>query len=260
MVKLVTKNLFFIVPLAGIFFSYWKIEEKAHRSFTILLHFNTVVGSKPFFLDSGYSDPFGESFTVSKFKYYISNIELKNSVTGVKKFIPNSYYLVNEADSASKNILINIPQNHYDSISFLLGVDSVKNVSGAQSGALDPANDMFWTWNTGYVMAKLEGSSPVSKQIHHVIEYHIGGFKGENSVLQRINLPIPLPEENDKSVREKLKIVIVADINAWFRGSHNLLISQSAVCTSPGQLAKQFSENYRNMFTVRSATSVDFEQ
>jgi hypothetical protein len=45
-------------------------------------------------------------------------------------------------------------------IRFLLGVDSARNVSGIQTGALDPARGMFWTWNSGYVMAKIEGSSP----------------------------------------------------------------------------------------------------
>ena len=53
-----------------------------------------------------------------------------------------------------------MPAGNYNSLSFLLGVDSMHNVSGAQTGALDPANDMFWTWNSGYVMAKMEGASP----------------------------------------------------------------------------------------------------
>ncbi len=201
-----------------------------------------------------YTNSFGESFTVSKFKYYVSNIELKNSVTGATSVVPNSYYLVNEADSSSKNILISIPDGNYTEISFLLGVDSLKNVSGAQSGALDPANDMFWTWNTGYVMAKLEGTSLVSNQVHHKIEYHIGGFKGENSVLQRIDLAIPSFLKNNVSAKKNLKIVIDADINAWFHSSHDLGIAENPVCTTPGFLARQFSENYRNMFHVRLVT------
>ena len=40
-----------------------------------------------------------------------------------------------------------------------LGVDSLRNVTGVQTGALDPAMDMYWTWNTGYVMAKLEAAA-----------------------------------------------------------------------------------------------------
>ena len=246
------KKLLITVPFLAIFFIFWQTEKKTNDEpgANILLHFNTVVDNKQFFFDSIYTNSFGENFSVSKFKYYISNIEFKNSATGAKKSIPNSYYLVNEADSSSKDILINVPDGNYTTISFLLGVDSIKNVSGAQSGALDPANDMFWTWNTGYVMAKIEGASPVSKQVHHKIEYHIGGFKGENSVLQKIRLIIP-SLQNSKG-KKNLKLTIDADINTWFQGSHDLSIAQNPVCTTPGLLAKQFSENYRNMFKVRS--------
>ena len=245
------------VPFVAILFIFWQTKEKIsdHRGTNILLHFNTIVGDKPFFLDSVYTNSFGESFTVSKFKYYVSNIELKNSAKGTKKSMPNSYYLVNEADTSSKNVLIDVPEDSYNEISFLLGVDSIKNVSGAQSGALDPVNDMFWTWNTGYVMAKIEGTSPVSKQVHHKIEYHVGGFKGENTVLQRIDLAVPSSLKNNISGKKNLKIAIDADINAWFHGSHDLPIAQNSVCTTPGLLAKQFSENYRYMFKVRLVTT-----
>ncbi len=75
---------------------------------------------------------------------------------------------------------------------FLLGVDSLHNVSGAQTDALDPAKDMFWTWNTGYVMAKLEGNSPSSALVNNKYEFHVGGFSGKYNVLKKIlNLLFP---------------------------------------------------------------------
>ncbi|MFI5186873.1 MAG: MbnP family protein [Chitinophagales bacterium] len=230
-------------------------EKKPDKPFTshIFLQFNTVVGPRQFFLGSTYINSFGESFSISKFKYYVSNIEFGNPVSGAKEFIPGSYYLINESDSVSRKISIDITGSSYTTVSFLLGVDSLKNVSGAQGGALDPVNDMFWTWNTGYVMAKLEGNSPFSRQIHHAIEYHVGGFKGENSVLQKIDLVIPA--ENSLPVKRNLKMIIDVDLIQWFKGMHDLPISGNAACTSPGQLAKQFSENYRAMFKVQSVTS-----
>jgi hypothetical protein len=254
-VKRNLKNLLIAVPFLTIFFISWETKKKSsdQSEINIVILFNAVVGDKQFFPDSTYTNSFGEDFSVSKFKYYISNIELENATTGKKKSIPNSYFLVDESDSSSKNILINVTSN-FTRISFLIGVDSVKNVGGAQSGALDPVNDMFWTWNTGYVMAKMEGTSPVSKQVHHKFEYHIGGFKGENNVLQRINIPIPSLENS--SDKKNFKLIIDTDINAWFHGSHNLPIAQNPVCTTPGLLAKQFSENYRNMFKVRSVLQI----
>ena len=56
-----------------------------------------------------------------------------------------------------------LPEGDYTELQFLLGVDSLHNVSGAQTDDLDPAKDMFWTWNSGYVMAKMEGNSPAVK-------------------------------------------------------------------------------------------------
>jgi hypothetical protein len=44
---------------------------------------------------------------------------------------------------------LNTSLKNITAIKFLLGVDSLKNVSGIQTGALDPAKGMFWTWNTG---------------------------------------------------------------------------------------------------------------
>jgi len=257
-VKTISKNHFFIIFLAGLCSLYGQSVKKTNRQFNgyIILQFNTVVGLKQFNFDSTYTNSLGENFSISKFKYYISNIELENPVTGMKKSVPNSYYLINESDSASKKIWIDNDGIGFTKISFLIGVDSLKNVSGAQGGALDPANDMFWTWNTGYVMAKLEGSAAVSKQMHHVLEYHIGGFRGENNVLQRVVLDIPSQVGNILAGKKNLKLLIDVDLDKWFLGTHNLSISENPVCTTPGQLARQFSENYRQMFKLRS-TSVE---
>ena len=134
--------------------------------------FNNLVNQQPVVLyDSTYINPFGENYTINKFKYYISNTTLYSSGKAIK--IKNDYHLINQSIDSSLNFTISLPENEYDSIQFLLGVDSVLNTSGAQTGALDPMNDMFWTWNSGYVMEKLEGTSPQSKAINNKMEYHI---------------------------------------------------------------------------------------
>jgi hypothetical protein len=55
---------------------------------------------------------------------------------------------------------INVPAGTYTGMYLTMGVDSARNVSGAQEGALDPANGMFWSWTSGYIMIKAEGLSP----------------------------------------------------------------------------------------------------
>lgn len=181
--------LFLICCLCFICSSYVK-QLPLSRSAKVTFRFINTVKTAPLVLDSAtYTNPFGELYQVAKLKYYISNIKL-NTASGTCKE-PNSYHLLDAAEPASLSFTVDAIPGSYQSISFLVGVDSIKNVSGAQSGALDPANGMFWTWNSGYVMFKMEGSSPASTIINHRFEYHIGGFSGADNVLRQITLALP---------------------------------------------------------------------
>ena len=202
--------------------------------------------------DTLYINPFKESYTISKCRYYITNIKLNYSKGAVKE--SNSYHLIDETIPQSQSFIIKAIPGNYNSITFMLGVDSLHNVSGAQSGALDPLNDMFWTWNSGYVMAKLEGISPFSKLQNNIFEYHIGGFKGLNKVVKNITLNFPL---NKKLLVQKAgihEILIQADINEWWKGGLDLKIAVNPSITSPGYIAKMISENYTKMFVVKKVS------
>jgi hypothetical protein len=43
---------------------------------------------------------------------------------------------------------------------------------------------MFWSWNTGYIMLKAEGSSPASAD--GTFAFHLGGFGGKTKVPQTV--------------------------------------------------------------------------
>jgi hypothetical protein len=145
-------------------------------------------GKKIVLNDSIYTNAFGEKYTVSKLKYYISDFHFITGANKESKKFDRSVYLVDAAKE--NNIRLKIPAGKITGISFLLGVDSINNCSGAQSGALDPLNDMFWTWNSGYVSFKMEGKSDSSKADLQRIEQHIGGYKGAYKVMRKIFLPV----------------------------------------------------------------------
>lgn len=196
-----------------------------------------------------YTNSFGEQYTITKFKYYLSNV----SITAIPVNTFNgTYHLIDESDPASLSFSFEAPVNTYRTLSFLLGVDSTRNVSGAQTGALDPLNDMFWTWNSGYIMAKMEGNSPQSPVVNNKVEYHIGGFSGSNSVLKNIEFAITAPPAGIQ-VREgkTSEIFIEADVDTWWQGAFNLKIANNPVVTTPGALAKSISDNYARMFTIK---------
>lgn len=224
--------------------------QQATGSVIIQLHHR--VGNKELSPGNTYTNSFGEQLIISRFRYYVSNIEISDTVARNTYRVSNQYFLVDEKDPGSKTLSLRLPSGQYNKISFLLGVDSLKNVSGIQAGALDPLKDMFWTWKSGYVMAKLEGRSPVSTLPHHIFEYHIGGFSGANNVLGRVELP--LPATMDIVPGKKVQVAIAADIDKWFSGVHQLSIAAYPACTVEGQLAKRFSENYLQMFTVQSVS------
>lgn len=118
-----------------------------------------------------------DTISFNKLMYYISNIKL-NGKDGSTWAETESYHIV-DASNAAKSILTikDVPSKEYIGITFSIGVDSIRNVSGAQEGALSPSNGMFWSWNTGYIFIKAEGTSPQSN--NGTFEYHIGGFKGD---------------------------------------------------------------------------------
>ena len=217
-----------------------------HATGIFKITFSNVVDDTPMVLRNAiYKNPFDESYSINKFKYYISNVGVQSSSTSFSE--NNSYHLINEDDSTSLSFSFNIPAGIYNSFSFLLGVDSLHNVSGAQANALDPVNDMFWTWNTGYIMAKMEGKSAASVY-NNTFEFHVGGFSGANNVLKNIDLQLPktlIIDENKTS-----EIIIKADANAWWQKTHDIKISVNPNITSPGMLAKKVSDNYRKMFSV----------
>jgi len=209
---------------------------------------NTVKGTPLQLHTTTYTNPFGEDYTISKFKYYISHILLA-AANGTPAEQDN-YYLVDEGNPETLYFSFAVRTGSYTSLSFLPGVDSLHNVSGAQTDALDPLNDMFWTWNTGYIMAKIEGKSPQSKVVNNKLEYHIGGFMGPYSVLQPVTLRFPAGKQVVVEEGRTCEIIIEADINTWWQ-PNDIRISEHPVCSSPGALAKKIADNYSKMFTVK---------
>jgi len=150
---------------------------------TVALQFNYVwgSGSDVFALNTDLVHPMtGDTLNLSTFKYYVSNIKLKD-MEGNWWSEDESYHLVDASIASSNTITLSeVPAKHYVELSYTIGVDSARNVAGAQTGALSPSNDMFWSWNTGYIMMKVEG---VKLAANTSFSYHLGGFSGENNVV-----------------------------------------------------------------------------
>jgi hypothetical protein len=199
---------------------------------------------------TSYVNSSGESFRVNRLKYYISNIRLyKND--SLMYTMPESYFLVDESNNASTKLAIpDVPEGSYTKIKFMVGVDSTRNVSGAQTGALDPANGMFWTWASGYIFYKLEGKSPASTQPDSSFVYHIGGFKDGNNTNATRDVEVvfggnSLIVDGDREA----EIHVFADVLKVFSTPNTISIAALNTQMAQGGAALIIADNYANMFT-----------
>ncbi|MEO6303657.1 MAG: MbnP family protein [Bacteroidia bacterium] len=192
----------------------------------------------------------GDTFTVTKLKYYISNIVItKNDNSTFTE--SNSYHLIDLADPATTLLSIaNVPFDSYKSISFTLGVDSAANCSGAQAGDLAQSKGMFWTWNSGYIMFKLEGTAPKSPAPNHVIEYHIGGFGGANKVQRNFNFNFAsTPANVSSSITPQIHLTV--NISELFEHPNLIDVTQTGQYSqlTAGAGSKLFADNYADMIS-----------
>jgi hypothetical protein len=170
-------------------FSFLKIT--AQNNGGLKIHFVHLIGeNKMLQLDSGFVFNQKDTMVIHTLRYYISDIKLfQNNVVVYSE--TNSYHLIDLNAPESLNIELKLIKGIvYDEISFNLGIDSATNTAGALGGALDPSKGMYWSWQSGYINLKLEGSSNVCPQFGHQFQYHLGGYLYPNLAIQNIRLKL----------------------------------------------------------------------
>ncbi|RPD45745.1 hypothetical protein DNI29_16440 [Hymenobacter sediminis] len=184
----------------------------------VVLEFDHVVGNQALDLETTtYTNAAGNPFTVNTFNYYISNIKLTQA-DGTVWSETESYHLVKESDASSQQVTLQqVPAGKYTRLTFTIGVDSARNVAGAQAGALEPRNGMFWTWNSGYIFTKLEGRSEQAPGNKALI-FHIGGFKAPNNTIRTISPALPGNAPLQVQASHDLQVHLKVDVLGMFNG------------------------------------------
>lgn len=226
-------------------------KPSAPESGSMIVSVNHLFDSINFVLNDQYVLDNGNKISISTYKYYISNIKL-TADDGSVFSESESYHLVNAEQISTCSFSISkVPFKKYTSISFVIGVDSTRNVSGAQTGALDPALGMFWTWNTGYIMAKLEGTSQQSSAPGNSVAFHIGGFKGNFNALKQVSISF---NGNFANVTSTLTptLTLKNNIKEWFINPNSLDLSITNNITMVNATSKSIADNYADMFSFKS--------
>ena len=214
--------------------------------------FHVTANGDPLRIGEEYINKFGEDFRVSAFKIYVGDFRLENENNGVVAALSDAYFLLDLSKENSLVTDLRLNEKPFSRLVFQVGIDSILNVSGAQAGALDPMNGMFWTWNTGYINVKLEGSSSFSRNDDKAFTYHIGGFRSGEATQRTVRLSIPGQQEWVLEKSGYTEATVSIDIDQWFRSTHDLPISSVSNMMMPGPVSVKYADNCATMFNMET--------
>lgn len=206
------------------------------------IEFEHTFDGAEFTMGTTYTNANGEEVNYSTVKYYVSNIKLTKT-DGTEWVQPESYYLVDLSTPSSAMLhLHDVPTGDYTDITFTIGVDSTRCVSGAQEGALAISNNMFWSWNSGYIFVKMEGSSSASNSGQFA--YHIGGFSYTNNAINTGSFAFA---PSMLMIRQDAAPVLhmALDLNKVYDGPAGIVsVAASSNVTMPNANAVKISDNF----------------
>jgi hypothetical protein len=202
-----------------------------------LLFQQSLEDSKSVLLDSLYILDNKMSLKIETLKFYISHIQLLNKDKIVYTEDAKAH-LIDVSDYKSQEITLSVPENlSCTKLKFNLGIDSLTNVSGAYGGDLDPTKAMYWTWQSGYINFKLEGSCSVCPPPKKEFQFHVGGYQSPYSTMREITL----------DVSHKNKINVVFDLKQFIE---QLDLSKQNHLMSPNKEAVLFSKILAKSFRI----------
>ncbi|MBC7382403.1 MAG: hypothetical protein H7296_05330 [Bacteroidia bacterium] len=197
--------------------------------------------------DVYYTNLMGDSFIVKEFKFYISSLTFRKE-NNVKYVEPNSVHLFDAEDSSTWSFYIPAIENgNYKFIDMCIGLDSVTTTAGILDGDLDPSKGMYWAWNTGYTAAKLVGQSFRCNTLHHLFEFHIGGYLSPYNSLRKVTLLLSGMQVNNY---KQNTIEMEVDINAWFNTPLTIDLTKTNSILLPGKEAMMMADNYADMLSI----------
>jgi len=129
-----------------------------------------------------------DTIDISQLKFYVSDMSFYDGDTLVY-VSKKKYHLIDLAQPTTMSLTEKLESPlKYNQVKFNIGIDSLTNVSGAIEGDLDPTNGMYWTWQSGYINFKLEGTSSICPTRLNRFQWHIGGYLTPFNTLKEVSL------------------------------------------------------------------------
>lgn len=189
--------------------------------------------NSPMILDTPYK-LHNDTLRIQQWKCYIQVCGLYKNNQLVYTFEKNHHLLDAERESSLAWRLA-LPQGiAYDAIECEIGVDSATQMEGVQGNDLDPEQDMYWSWQSGYIHTKLEAT--LSNRTRNYT-LHIGGYRAPYNTLQRVRFP----------VHNRGNLLLTCPINSWVNNADSLSSYQiMRPCFEAVQLANKWAKTWKS--------------
>ena len=188
-----------------------------------------------------YSNTAGQNYSVQTLRYLISDITL-HTANGTSILLDEVHFIT-ISDTSTFNLDIqNLNNSNYTSISFTMGLDSLKNITDLY------LNESFFpsfAWpdfmGGGYHYMQLEGDYTTNLQGYAT---HTGGTDGLDFSFTK-NFPITLNIENDNT-----DVIINMEINNWYSNPNMITLTTDGIMDNANKQSLLQTNGIANVFSV----------
>ena len=209
------KKILFITSLIIITFS--ACEKPIQTDLTINFT-QTVDGAELTTNSMGYTNSAGENYDVKTLKYLISDITLHSNDGNT--LLLDEVHFIDVSDASTFSFTIeDVPNNNYTSISYTMGLDTIKNINNLYINE-SYHSAMAWpeTNGGGYHYMKLEGAYNNDSTFYNT---HTGGTMGGDYSFNNVE-DISLTVDDDLG---DVSINVNMEINNWYNSPNQIEFS-----------------------------------
>lgn len=229
------------------------------QSGKFVLSFENMFHAEPLEFNKEYTNAHGENLRFTLLNYFVSNITLTRTDGSVYAVPQDScYFLIKHTPPETHRIELKVPEGKYSSVTFLIGVDSLRSTQGPEKrqGVLDVgagARGMYWQWNSGYIFFKMEGKSKsLPDSTKNGFYYHIGGYGGFDSKTLNCIRYKTLAFDKLKVSKNKTPVVnITFDAAKFFSAQTPIKVTEKRSIMG-GPVSVKIADNYTDIFSVSS--------
>jgi len=223
------------------------------------LFFDNGVAGDALILGNSYTNSNNETLTINRLSYIVSNVVFIKE-DGSEFVYPKeeSYFVISQEAKLFTVHLENVPAGDYKKVRLGIGVDKQRYLQGetAQQSFWDlaAANDLTWTWSTGYRFISFEGTfTSAANTDAKKFQVHQGSNTATDNY-REVTLDLPttarVRENEQPSIHIKTNVNVLLDGDTKIRLQDNLDGTGNASAIMGGQNLINIAANSLKFFQV----------